>query len=226
MKCDVTSEDSVDQAIKKVMEGWGTIDVLVNCAGAVDNFGQYDCYLVPFLPLPPPLSSGEWLNREKLSPSPPENAGNTSNAIWNKCMDINVNGPFYLIRAVIPIFERTRKGSIVNICSVASVRGAAAGAAYTASKHALLGLSRNTAWMYAKSGIRSNAVIPGGVMTNIMANSGAQMDQTGQQVLGPYLAAMPGLSTPEDLAKAIVFVAGAEALNGAELHVDKGWTTA
>jgi NAD(P)-dependent dehydrogenase (short-subunit alcohol dehydrogenase family) len=57
-------------------------------------------------------------------------------------------------RACIPQFQKQEtKGVIVNVCSVASLRGAAAGVAYTASKHALLGASRSTAWMYANEGI-------------------------------------------------------------------------
>ena len=82
-------------------------------------------------------------------------AAETSPETWQRCMSVNVSGPFYLIRACLPHMlanEGAEKGSIINVCSTASMRGGAAGAAYTASKHALLGLSRNTSWMYRHQG--------------------------------------------------------------------------
>lgn len=156
-------------------------------------------------------------------------------------MGINFLGPLYLMRHVIPHFlakpgevqgEGYRtvlpyKGSIVNVGSVASLRGSAAGALYTASKHALLGLSRNTSWMYNRDGIRTNIVFPGGVATNIMGNSGLEgMDPVGGAILGPAQAVMPAVCMPDDIARAIFFLAGASATNGAELVVDQAWTQA
>lgn len=121
------------------------------------------------------------------------------------------------------------KGSIINVCSTAAISGAAAGAIYTASKHALLGLSRNTSWMYGKVGVRTNAVLPGGVLTNIMANSGVQpqdYDVGGYAALKPFHDTSLGYVTAVDVAASIVYLAGAEGINGAELTVDRGWTTA
>lgn len=118
------------------------------------------------------------------------------------------------------------KGSIVNVCSVAAVRGASAGALYTASKHALLGLSRNTTWMYAKAGVRTNVVFPGGVLTNIMANSGvAPQDYSvgGYAAIKPYHDTALGYVTPQDVAANIVHLAGADGVNGAEVSIDYGW---
>ncbi|TVY90649.1 Short-chain dehydrogenase reductase 3a, partial [Lachnellula willkommii] len=84
------------------------------------------------------------------------------NTTWDRVFAINVTGPMYLSRLAIRSFlAQESRGTIVNVCSTASVRGSAAGAAYTASKHALLGLSRSTAWGYAKDGIRCNVVLPG-----------------------------------------------------------------
>lgn len=124
-----------------------------------------------------------------------------------------------------------KKGTIVNVCSEAAIRGAAAGALYTASKHALLGLSRNTAWMYNKDGVRTNVVLPGGVATNIMGNSGVsdprtQLDPIGAPLLQMPQAVMPAICQPGDIAKAIVFLAAADAVNGAELTVDHAWSVA
>lgn len=86
-----------------------------------------------------------------------------SNELWDRIIAINVTGPMYLSRLAIKTFmSQDTRGSIVNVCSTAAIRGTAAGTAYTVSKHALLGLSRSTSWGYAKDKIRCNAVIPGG----------------------------------------------------------------
>lgn len=69
-----------------------------------------------------------------------------------------------LIHHCLPeLLKQDPKGAIVNVCSTATIRGSAASIAYTASKHALLGLTCGTVWGYAKEGIKCNAVIPGGV---------------------------------------------------------------
>jgi NAD(P)-dependent dehydrogenase (short-subunit alcohol dehydrogenase family) len=134
-----------------------------------------------------------------------------------------------LIRRCLPeLLKQDPKGAIVNICSTAAVRGSAAGVAYTASKHALLGLTRSTAWGYAKEGIRCNAVIPGGVSdTQIMSGTDPAVFQSvGIQVTGPFQACMPGMCKPADIANAVLFLVTAPAVNGAELAVDHGWTVA
>lgn len=158
----------------------------------------------------------------------------TSTAIWERCFKVNVNGPFYLMRACTKHFlskEKTEpitiRGKIVNVCSTASKR-VHAGAAYTASKHAALGLSKSTAWMYAKEGIKCNAILPGGVQTNIIANSGvgeAIRAAPGLAALMPSLQCMPAQAEAIDVARAILFVAANDSMNGAEVAVDQAWTT-
>lgn len=172
---------------------------------------------------------------------------------WSKLMGVNLNGPFYMLRAVIPhmlknettaapdalpTFDRMgqpgpprapSKGAIVNVCSAAAKHGATAGTAYTTSKHALLGLSRSTAWMYRNDGIRCNSVLPGGTATNIYQNSKVSMNQEGYAATQPYQNCMFGsISMPTGIANAIVYLAGSvsEGINGAELAVDDAWTTA
>lgn len=162
-----------------------------------------------------------------------------------RIFSINFNGPLYLMKHVIPHFLAKpgepkpgpnglppfppHKGTIINVCSVAATSGASAGALYTSSKHALLGLSRNTSWMYAKEGVRTNVVMPGGVLTNIMANSGwgpESFTSPGYKTVKPFHDLAPGYVWPDDVASAIVFIAGAEGMNGAEVTIDHGWTTA
>ncbi|KAL1954347.1 hypothetical protein VTO42DRAFT_1374 [Malbranchea cinnamomea] len=192
LKCNVASEAEVNDSVKQVVEKWGTVHILVNSAGVMDA-------------------------------SKP--VGETSRDVWERCLNVNLNGPFHLIRACLPSMHANEgpvKGSIVNVCSTAAVRGGAAGAAYTASKHALLGLSRNTAWMYRHEGIRCNVVLPGGVRTNIMQNSGESFDPSR---IGVYLGCSPGVAEPGDIANAILYLATSDNVNGAELAVDQGWTT-
>ena len=123
-----------------------------------------------------------------------------------------------------PRFERGY-GAIVNVASVGGLKGATAGVAYTASKHALIGLTRNTAWVYAKQGIRCNAVCPGGVQTNIGVTA-APRDPASMAVFAPMLGAMMGMAQPDDIATLISWLASDEArnVNGAVVADDGGWS--
>ncbi len=96
-----------------------------------------------------------------------------TDAVWERVMAVNVTGMVKLTRAVIPAMLAGGGGSIVNVASEAALRGSAAGLAYTASKHAVVGITKSSAFMYAPRNIRVNAVAPGPVMTNIQAASGS-----------------------------------------------------
>jgi len=120
-------------------------------------------------------------------------------------------------------------GSIINVASIASLGGGAAGAAYTTSKHALAGLTLNTAWMYATKGIRCNAICPGGTKTNI-AESMQQdrIDAAGAARAGTYASIMPVMLESEDIAGLALFLASDESchINGALIPADGGWSAA
>lgn len=149
------------------------------------------------------------------------------NTMWEKVMNINVTGPMKAMRAAVKIFLAKGSGSIVNIASIGGLYGARAGAAYTASKHALIGLTKNTGFIYAKTGIRCNAIAPGAVATNI----GDTIDMSkitplinDRIMTGMVLNAKTG--EPADIAKAALFLASDDAsfVNGAVLTADGGWT--
>jgi NAD(P)-dependent dehydrogenase (short-subunit alcohol dehydrogenase family) len=158
-----------------------------------------------------------------------QSVAHVDNATWHRCMSVNVDGPMYAMRRALPLMLAQGSGSIVNIASVAATGGGAAGAAYTASKHALIGLTKSTAFQYAKQGLRCNALAVGGVSTNIMESvEGQTLDQAALGRLGAYHASNPGMLEPGDIANAVLFLASDEAchLNGAVLPVDMGWSAA
>src|SRR4051812_32353824 len=84
-----------------------------------------------------------------------------TDAEWDHVMGINLTAPTRMIRAVLPFMKAKQRGSIINVSSKAGLSGAAAGVAYTASKHGILGVTKNTAWRFHAEGIRCNAVLPG-----------------------------------------------------------------
>ena len=146
---------------------------------------------------------------------------------WERCLRVNLTAPMYLMRAAVPRMVAHGGGSIVNVSSEAGIRGAAAGAAYTASKHGLIGLTRNTAYMYGKAGVRCNAIMPGGVETNIMASiDQSKLDMEGLGVLGAVHAGALRNAKPDELAALVVFLLAVEAsnVNGALIANDGGWS--
>jgi len=158
-----------------------------------------------------------------------EGVANFKDETFDRVFGVNVYGPFVTSRAAVAHMKQRGKGAIVNVASVAGVTGAAAGAVYTASKHALVGLSRNTAYAYAPFGIRCNTLIVGGVETNIMASADpSKFDHEALAQYGKWHAANPRTLKPEEVAALSLFLASdeASAINGAEVAVDAGWTAA
>ncbi|WAC52230.1 MULTISPECIES: SDR family NAD(P)-dependent oxidoreductase [Frigoribacterium] len=148
----------------------------------------------------------------------------TSDAMWDRVIGINLTGGFKLSRAVIPVMLGAGRGSVVNVASEAGLRGNASGNAYTVSKHGVVGLTKSAAFMYAKQGIRVNAVAPGGVATGIPFP--ANVSEAGSARLRPFQAAIPTIATAEELAASITFLLSDDAVNvnGAILASDGGWS--
>jgi NAD(P)-dependent dehydrogenase (short-subunit alcohol dehydrogenase family) len=143
---------------------------------------------------------------------------------WERVFAVNVTSMMRMTRAVLPIMLAAGGGAIVNVSSEASLRGSAAGVAYTASKHAVNGLTKSTAFFYHSQGIRANAVVPGGVLTNI---EGAFRSEQAAAIVGPVLqATLPSVATAEQVAAAITFLLSGDAanINGAILPCDGGWS--
>jgi NAD(P)-dependent dehydrogenase (short-subunit alcohol dehydrogenase family) len=144
---------------------------------------------------------------------------------WRRVLEVNLTGPFLLSRAFGRAMLERGEGSIVNVASVAGLLGVAQRAAYNASKHGLIGLTRTLAAEWGGRGVRANAVCPGWVKT--------EMDAEDQAAGGGYTdedieshVPMGRFATPDDVAQAVAFLADPARsgfVNGATLSVDGGW---
>jgi NAD(P)-dependent dehydrogenase (short-subunit alcohol dehydrogenase family) len=161
-------------------------------------------------------------------------ADETSLALWERVIAINLTGTFLCAKRVLPEMLARGQGRIVNIASVAGVVGSGGGAAYTASKHGVVGLTRQLAITYAERGVTVNAIGPGAITTGLRANS--------VRILGSDAPAMRGVGgddaavraitpagrrgTLEEIAAAACFLASVDAgyMTGHTLMVDGGWT--
>jgi len=146
-----------------------------------------------------------------------------SDAEWERVIRINLTAPFLLTRAALPHMLSRGSGTIVNTASEASLRGSAAGTAYTVSKHGLAGLTKSTAIMYRDQGIRVNAIAPGSTRTSVMDT--ITPDDNGSAVIHRYANNVGRGASAEEVAGAIVFLASDAAgnINGTVLPVDNGW---
>jgi NAD(P)-dependent dehydrogenase (short-subunit alcohol dehydrogenase family) len=142
---------------------------------------------------------------------------------WEQVLAVNLAAPMRLTRAALPVMMAAERGSIVNVGSEASLKAGTSGAAYTASKHGLIGLTRSTAVFYGEHGIRCNALCPGAVLTGIDA---ASRSEFGRQVVERHLTSAMSLATPDRVAAAICWLASDDAanVNGAVLTSDGGWS--
>ena len=145
---------------------------------------------------------------------------------YRKVMEVNLVAPFLLARAFGRHMLEARSGAIVNVASIAGLTAVADRAAYNASKHGLVGLTRTLAAEWGGRGVRVNAVCPGWVKTEMdvadqKGGSYTDADITQRVPMGRF-------ARPEDVARAIAFLAdGNESgfVNGATLTVDGGWSS-
>jgi NAD(P)-dependent dehydrogenase (short-subunit alcohol dehydrogenase family) len=153
--------------------------------------------------------------------------------LWNRIFGVNVTGPFLCTRAVIPDMLELRYGRIVNIASIAGLRGAAYISAYAASKHAVIGLTRSLALEYAKQNITVNAVCPGYTDTDIVQDAVANiMRKTGRsdaEARAALVATNPQgrLIEPREVADAVLWLCrpGAQSVTGQSIVIAGGEVT-
>lgn len=192
LAANVAKEEEVQQLVDATVNEYGTLDILINNAGIMDNF-------VP--------------------------AADVTDELWDRVFAINTTGPMRTIRKSLPIFLEKNSGVIVNIASAGGLMGSRAGAAYTAAKHAVVGLTKNVGFQYATKGIRCNAVAPGGVSTNINTTIN-DPNPFGMERAMAGMGLNPRAGEPEEIAKVVLFLASDEAsfVNGTVVTADAGWT--
>lgn len=141
---------------------------------------------------------------------------------WDSVLDINLKGAWYCMKAEIPKML-AKGGAIVNCSSIAGLVGFAGSAAYVASKHGIVGLTKAAALDYATEGIRVNAVCPGVIETPMVDRATGGSAEAKAQ----YAAAEPmgRLGCPEEIAEAVIWLCsdGASFVTGQALAVDGGW---
>jgi len=154
-----------------------------------------------------------------------EGVGDISDERWERVFSINTTAVMRAMRLVVPLFQKQGHGVILNNISIGGLNGARAGAAYTASKHAVVGLTKNTAYLYAKEGIRCNGIAPGAVETNI----GQSMTNINEFGMGRTMLGMglnPRTAKPEEIAQLALFLVSEDSsfVNGAIVVADGGWS--
>lgn len=157
----------------------------------------------------------------------------TDEALWNRIMAVNINGTYLCTRQAVRDMLEIGYGRIVNIASIAGLRGGAYISAYAASKHAVIGLTRSLALELATKNITVNAVCPGYTDTDIVrdaiANIVRKTGRTEAEALESLVATNPQrrLITPEEVAHTVLWVCGpgAESITGQSIVVAGGEVT-
>ncbi|KAI1174406.1 hypothetical protein F4777DRAFT_383930 [Nemania sp. FL0916] len=201
----ITDESAVNAFFSAAAAKFGRVDMLINNAGVMDTF---------------------------------DGAGSCPLDTWNRVIGVNLTGAFLCTKAAVSAFEEQQQsqpgvgGTIINIASVASTRGISAGAAYTASKHGLVGLVKNTASYYGSKGIYSIALLMGGMDTNIYDAFATGYNAEG---MAAVTNATPGYVQGKtnvqlgDVARYCLFFSDptlAEVSNGALIPLNKNWPAA
>ncbi|WP_043932437.1 3-oxoacyl-ACP reductase [Bacillus sp. EB01] len=147
----------------------------------------------------------------------------TSEELWDRTININLKGVYYVTNAVLPQMIENGQGVVINIASIAAFVAGGGGAAYTASKHAIAGYTKQLSFDYGQKGIRANAIAPGAVETGMTKQifeegSAAVMEAVNSVPAGRYGQA-------EEIADVALFLASEDAsfMHGAIVPVDGGW---
>lgn len=150
-------------------------------------------------------------------------AADTSDALWDQVLAVNLTGPFLVSRAFIPHMLERGSGTFVNIASMAGLVAQAGGTAYTVSKHGVIGLTRQISADYGQLGIRANAICPGSIDTELSREFLKNAPEV-QQVVESVPAGRMG--RPEEIAELATYLASdaASFIHGAAMVIDGGWT--
>jgi NAD(P)-dependent dehydrogenase (short-subunit alcohol dehydrogenase family) len=197
-------------------------DVKAMIGQAVTWFGRIDC-LVNNAALPAPMVSITEIDVSTI----------------DQLLAVNVRGVLLGIKHVAPVMLRRGSGSIINVGSMAGIRGGVSGHIYSATKGAVLALSRSAGAELGEKGVRVNCLSPGAIVTGIFAKAagveGSKADRLTDVIKSAFASAqtIPRAGMPTDIAQAAVFLAGdgSSFINGQDIVVDgghssvtKGWS--
>ncbi|PBB86841.1 SDR family oxidoreductase [Mesorhizobium sp. WSM3876] len=146
---------------------------------------------------------------------------------WNRVMAVNLTGPFLMSRAVIPQMLKQGKGAIINTSSTSGFSAAGGGSAYTASKHGVLGLTRQMTFEYGARGIRINAICPGATATPMAMPEHTTSNSPDMDLAISKVPARRWCK-PEEIARLAAFLGSDDAdyVHGSAYVMDGGWLTA
>lgn len=149
-------------------------------------------------------------------------ASEVTDELWDRVFAINTTSMMRSTRKALSIFLKQEQGVIINMASAAGLYGSRAGAAYTAAKHAVVGLTKNVGFQYANKGIRCNAIAPGGVNTTIAAG---EPNEFGMERVMSGATNNPRSGEPEEVANVALFLASDDSgfINGEVIKADAGW---
>ncbi|MEC2157709.1 3-oxoacyl-ACP reductase [Virgibacillus halodenitrificans] len=148
----------------------------------------------------------------------------TDEALWDRIMNTNIKGTYFVTNAILPHMIENASGVIVNMASIAGLVAGGGGAAYTASKHAIIGYTKQLDLDYCREGIRANAIAPGAIQTPMNA-----ADFNGDGAMAEWVASETPAgrwAQPEEVAGLTLFLASnaADYIHGAVMPMDGGWT--
>jgi len=154
---------------------------------------------------------------DKMTP-----AADITDELWDNVFAINTTSMMRSTRKALSVFLEAESGVIINMASAAALYGSRAGVAYTAAKHAVVGLTKNVGFQYATKGIRCNAIAPGGVNTEI---AGGESNEFGMDRVMSGATNNPRSGEPIEVAKVALFLASDDSsfVNGEVIKADAGW---
>lgn len=148
----------------------------------------------------------------------------TSEELWDRIIDVNLKGMYLMARAVLPQMIQQGHGVIINTASIAGLVAGGGGAAYTASKHGVIGLTRQISFDYGPAGIRANVICPGAVETGMTK----EILEFGDAAVMAAVRSVPAgrHAQPEEIASLALFLASADSsfMHGSAVVIDGGWT--
>ena len=219
---DISKPEESERMVNEAVSKYGRIDLVLNAAGVMDGND--------------PGKPQDFENNLQLVPNSIHNA---SDEYWFKVFDTNINGIFFSMRAELKqLLKQSGGGAIVNIGSIAGLTGLPGNCAYSASKHAVIGLTKNAAIDYAQYGIRINSVNMAQTDTPMVTRAYEFVKWAQEKGMGGGMAGAKSKSllqmadegqrgsTPWEQAAIILFLLSEDASNitGANIATDGGWT--